>query len=143
MPGKITSPAIRNLVFERADHRCEYCLTPVACSVQPFAVEHIMPRIKGGSDDPSNLACSCGGCNGHKYNKTTASDPALLKPALLYNPRKHRWKKHFTWSDDFQRIIGVSAIGRATVETLHLNRPGVIKIRKLLIGSGEHPPISH
>ena len=141
MPNKISLTALRKLVFERAGYCCEYCLIPMACSIQPYAVEHIIPKSEGGSNDLNNLACSCGGCNGHKYNKRKAPDPANNDMVALFNPREHPWIDHFTWSNDFQRLIGISPTGRATIEALQLNRTGVVKVRKLLLLAGEHPPV--
>lgn len=38
-------------------------------------------------------------------------------------------------------IIGISSIGRATVEALKLNRPGLMNLRRVLYTLGEHPPM--
>lgn len=35
-----------------------------------FVLDHVVPRSKGGSDDPSNLVASCWLCNSGKGNKT-------------------------------------------------------------------------
>jgi hypothetical protein len=130
----------RKHVFERAHNRCEYCISPLSHSVQPFEVEHIIPEAKGGTDDLDNLASACGGCNGHKYIKTQAADPFDNQLVPLYNPRSMNWQEHFIWSDDYLLILGTSPIGRATVNALKLNRLGVINIRKLLFLDGLHPP---
>lgn len=44
------------------------------------------------------------------------------------------------WSDDFTLIIGLTPTGRATIETLFLNREGVVNLRQLLYAIGKHPP---
>gem|GEM_PF-4995517 len=41
----------------------------------------------------------------------------------------------------YSLIIGITPIGRATVEELQLNRNGVVNLRKVLYQMGEHPPI--
>ena len=46
--------ALRDLVRERAGHRCEYCHLPKAA--EPFFtyhIEHIVARQHGGGDDES------------------------------------------------------------------------------------------
>ncbi len=134
------SKKIRQTVFERAGFMCEYCLALLAYSPQPFSGEHIVPVSKEGSDDLDNLACSCGGCNGIKYNKTEAADPIGGKIVPLFHPRQMSWYDHFTWSPDFLLIIGITEIGRATVETLNLNRIGLINFRRALLKLGVHPP---
>lgn len=40
----------------------------------------------------------------------------------------------------YKLIIGTTPIGRATVETLQLNREGCINLRKALFAFGKHPP---
>ena len=123
----------------RAGFVCEYCLSPMSFSYQPFASEHIIPISKNGTDDLDNLASSCGGCNGYKYNKTTALDSITGSIVPLFNPRTMDWQEHFKWSSDFLKIMGNTDIGRATVETLHLNREGVLNTRRLLLLDGKHP----
>ena len=130
----------RTFVFKRANYRCEYCLSPLSHSIQPFDVEHIIPEVKEGTDDLENLASACGGCNGYKFTKTHAFDPFDNQLVPLYHPRLMDWNTHFVWSDDYLEIIGTSAEGRATVKALFLNRTGVVNIRRLLLLAGLHPP---
>lgn len=99
-----------------------------------------IPEPRGGSDELDNLAFACLGCNGHKHAKTEASDPVTGKPAPLFHPRRHRWKDHFAWSQDYTLIIGETATGRATVSALQLNREAHINLRSLLYAAGAHPP---
>lgn len=44
---------------------CAYCGDPI-----PTQVDHIIPRSRGGSDDRSNLAPACKGCNMEKLDFT-------------------------------------------------------------------------
>lgn len=127
-------------IEERADGLCEYCGLPHELSTPPFSIEHILPISKGGNDDLENLALACSVCNGSKYNKTEAVDPENLEIVALYNPRKDVWNKHFDWNTDFSLIVGKTAIGRATVEALKLNRERTVNIRKFLHSVGKHPP---
>lgn len=131
---------LRASVAARARDRCEYCLSPVRYATQRLSVEHVSPREKGGTNAFENLALSCQGCNNHKYNHVEARDPVSSQLVPLYNPRQHRWAEHFAWSADMLLIVGVSAIGRATVAALFLNRPGVVNLRRLLVAFNEHPP---
>ncbi len=136
----MVSPEIRQLVFSRAAYRCEYCHSPLSHSCQPFDVEHIIPLSKNGSNELHNLACACGGCNGHKFTKTHGFDTVSEQVVPRYHPRSMKWRYHFTWSDDFTELIGISPTGRITMETLHLNRTGNINMRQLLLLVGLHPP---
>lgn len=136
------SASDRQRVAERASQVCEYCQSQQRYSPDPYSAEHIRPRAQGGTSDLENLAWSCLGCNGHKYTSTVATDPATGREVALYNPRADRWADHFVWSTDFRIVVGISAIGRATVERLQLNRAGVVELRQLLHSVGRHPPIS-
>ena len=130
----------RDFVARRADYHCEYCRCPLKYSPNPMVVEHIVPRSKGGTDDLSNFALACGGCNAHKFTATTGLDPATGTEVPLYDPRRHHWDDHFIWGIDGVWIIGVTAIGRATVSKLRLNREGTLKLRELTRQSGEKAP---
>ena len=88
----------------------------------------------------ANLALACQGCNNHKYTKTEASDPVSGAMAPLFHPRRQRWRDHFTWDNTYTVIIGLTPTGRATVETLQLNRAGLVNLRRVLYAMGEHPP---
>jgi len=127
------------MVFARARGRCEYCHTPDGFVPGSFAVEHIVPRSIGGKTTLANLALSCPACNGHKYNKVEGSEPLTSQRVRLFNPRKQRWSDHFTWSHDFTLIIGLTPIGRATVETLQMNQQKMVNLRRLLVLAGLHP----
>ncbi|MBC7777199.1 MAG: HNH endonuclease [Phycisphaerae bacterium] len=131
---------LRNLVLQRAHNCCEYCFSQADYSPAPFGIEHIFPTAKGGASEPENLAWSCQGCNGRKHTFTDAPDPYTGFLAPLFNPRTDKWEEHFAWDEEFSQIIGLSPIGRATVECLDLNRKEVFNLRKLLVPLGLHPP---
>ncbi|MCB1089279.1 MAG: HNH endonuclease [Verrucomicrobiae bacterium] len=134
------SAATRHEVRERAKGACEYCRHQEGYSSDSFAIDHILPRSRGGSDEPDNLSLACNGCNGRKYNKTEGIDSVSGQRAPLFNPRKDQWSDHFQWSPDFTRIIGITAKGRATVSELELNRNSLVRLRRVLSGAGKHPP---
>lgn len=139
MPSDVPT-SLRETVYRRAGGCCEYCLSQARFSTQPFSVEHVFPRSRGGKATARNLALACQGCNNHKYNKTRGTDSITGQESRLFNPRRDRWHEHFTWSEDCTTIIGLSPVGRATVEGLRLNRPGLLELRRVLFAVGEHPP---
>jgi hypothetical protein len=120
---------------------CEYCRSPSDCSNSSFSVEHIEPRARGGSNDDNNLAWACMGCNDRKYTAIDAVDPVSGEIAKLFHPRQQRWDDHFSWTADFTLIVGRSAVGRATVAKLKLNRAELVKLRRILRMAGEHPRV--
>ena len=129
-----------NQIIERAKRLCEYCRCSMDYSAQPFVIDHIVPISEGGTTTMENLAFACGGCNGHKYTKVQALDPVSRELVSLYNPRTQKWLDNFVWSDDFLQAVGLTAIGRATINALQINRSGVVNMRKLLLMAGLHPP---
>jgi len=133
------SRKLRHIVAERALGCCEYCLSQECFSTQPFSLDHIISLEKGGETTPDNLALSCQGCNNHKYTKTEGHDPVTHRCVPLYHPRQNHWNEHFAWNEDCTLIIGLTPTGRATVGTLHLNRPGLINLRRLLYAAKKHP----
>jgi 5-methylcytosine-specific restriction endonuclease McrA len=140
MPERATTGRERRLVEERADRRCEYCLSPVDYSPDPFAVEHIVPRVRGRSHRPANLAFSCQGSNSYKRADTDALDSVSHQRVPLYHPRQDNWREHFAWNEDCTRLLGLTPTGRATIVKLELNRFGVVNLRRVLRSIGEHPP---
>ncbi len=140
MAARAIPRATQRLVRERAGDRCEYCRHPASYSCAPFACEHVVPRVRGAGDEPSELAWACAACNGHKHAKTQARDPLSGRLAPLYNPRRQRWTRHFAWSEDTLRILGRTATGRATVDALHLNSTELVNLREALRAVGKHPP---
>jgi hypothetical protein len=62
---------------------------------------------------------------------------AIQRPNL-FNPRTDDWRDHFSMTKRFL-IFGRTAIGRATVEALTMNRDAVIAIRKELVLLGRYP----
>ncbi len=138
--GKVRiSSSTRNLIIGRAGNLCEYCKCPADFATEPFSIEHIWPRSKGGSDESENLAFACIGCNIYKSDKTESLDAVSLQIVPLFNPRIMDWSNHFTWDTALTAIIGKTAIGRATIELIKLNRTPIKKLRRALIAIGEHP----
>jgi len=121
----------KKAVAERAKGCCEYCRSQVRFAIQPFSVEHIIPKSQSGKTTLDNLALSCQGCNNHKYNKTVGRDIVSGNVVSLYHPHQQQWSEHFAWNDDFNMVIGLTPTGRTTVETLQLNRDGVINLRRI------------
>jgi 5-methylcytosine-specific restriction endonuclease McrA len=128
-------------VTARAGGCCEYCRTQARFSSDSLSVEHVCPRSDGGATEFGNLALSCQGCNNRKYTSTEAVDPISGVTAPLFHPRLHRWSEHFTWSENAERIVGLTPTGRATVEKLQLNRNGLVNLRGVLYAAGKHPPV--
>lgn len=56
--------------------------------------------------------------------------------------RTQVWSEHFAWTDDGLRIVGKTAVGRATVIALRLSDdPDAILVRSYWVLAGWHPPV--
>jgi hypothetical protein len=109
-------------------------------SSDPFVIDHIFPKSLGGQTTMENIALSCNGCNGVKFTKTEAVDPFRSQIVPLFHPRKDKWEDHFGWDETWSQMIGITAIGRATIEALQLNRSTLVNLRHVLFEVGKHPP---
>lgn len=119
---------------------CRYCLTSELNSGMPLTYDHIEPRSKGGKTSFENVCRACRPYNEFKSDATHALDPLTGEPSLLFNPRTEAWAEHFRWSADGMRVEGVSAVGRATVIALRMNRPAITTARGRWAEAGWHPP---
>jgi HNH endonuclease len=131
---------LRRRVAEQARHRCGYCLTQEVVIGRPMEFDHLVPRALGGATTETNLWLACSLCNGHKSNRFLVVDPKTGSGVRVFNPRQQVWAEHFAWSQDTTRIDGTTAIGRATVAALQLNRPSLVLARRLWVSAGWHPP---
>ncbi len=124
----------------RASYLCEFCHANERWQYVKFTIDHVIPFSLGGSDSLENLTLACFHCNRRKTNRLTGIDPASQTEVALFNPRQDSWQEHFIWSTNKLSILGISAIGRATVAALLLNRERVIPIRAADLEIGRHPP---
>lgn len=134
----------REAVKRRAGYRCEYCQI-VGWELQ---IDHILPRAgrhRGPAehlDDPANLAAACAHCNRLKADFTTGRDPITDRDVRLFHPRRDVWAEHFTWSDDYARLLPLSEVGGATIARLRMNDSALKRQRRLLryASAGGAPP---
>jgi HNH endonuclease len=69
------SESLRQQVRERANNRCEYCLSHQDYVMGRLQIDHIQPVAKGGTDTEQNLCLACELCNQYKWTQTEAVDP--------------------------------------------------------------------
>ncbi|HBJ83770.1 MAG TPA: hypothetical protein DDZ88_07870 [Verrucomicrobiales bacterium] len=127
---------LRQMIWERARGRCEYCL--LRQEHEPFIplqLEHIIAKQHQGGDEPENLALACLLCNSHKGSNLTGLDPDTGQVTRLFHPRRDAWHSHFR--RDGALIIGCTDVGRTTVWLLQMNDVERIELRHFLLESGE------
>lgn len=128
--------ALRQLVSDRAQGCCEYCLMPEEASFATHEIDHIVAEKHGGLTEADNLALSCTLCNKHKGTDLTSIDPETGKIVPLYHPRRDQWRLHFQLRISDGEFVPLTPTGRVTVRLLQLNRRDRIDERKLFLEAG-------
>jgi len=123
-------------VRRRAGYLCEYCRMPESMSDTPFQIDHIIARQHRGKTAFSNLALACLHCNGHKGPNLTGIDPLTRKLTRLFDPRRHKWERHFCWRGSL--LQGMTPVGRTTIVVLDLNGPEILEFRRELMDEGKY-----
>ena len=140
MSKTYVSAALRQLVHDRANGTCEYCLMPEIAVLVSHEVDHVIAEKHGGRTESPNLALACTICNKHKGSDLASIDPVDGAIVRLFQPRGDRWPDHFQLRDG--EIMPLTAIGRVTVRLLQLNRAERRLERKGLLAAGVLPPMN-
>jgi HNH endonuclease len=130
--------ALTRLVWRRANGCCEYCRMPQAADPATFAIDHIVALKHEGPTSAGNLCLSCYYCNAFKGSDLASIDRKTRKLTPLFNPRRHKWVKHFRWDGAY--LMGRTAIGRVTITLLHINDDYRVGLREGLIEEKAFPP---
>lgn len=128
----------REFITARAGGCCEYCQMHQSLQGATFHIEHVIPRVRGGVSDSSNLALACPSCNLHKADRVSSQTNASTVAVVFFNPRSDVWAEHFEWDD--YTLIGKTEVGRVTIQALDLNQERRIKIRQAEQLFGLFPP---
>ncbi|MEH2374497.1 HNH endonuclease [Nostoc sp.] len=111
--------ALRRLVEERANYRCEYCQLPAGVAFFPHEIDHVIAQKHGGATDADNLALTCWRCNRHKGTDLGSFDPETGAFSFLFNPRTQKWAEHFTFLE--LDLMGLTPPGRTKIRLLQIN----------------------
>ncbi len=136
------STRLREQVRRRAERplRCGYCQSQERVTGVRLTIDHILPESLGGITMLDNLCLACWECNLRKGSRVSGFDEQTQREPRLFNPVTDEWDSHFTWAADGIEIHGLTAIGRATIDTLQLNRSALTRSRRLWYAAGWHPP---
>jgi hypothetical protein len=126
----------RQLVAERANLLCEYCLIGEIDSFYGCQVDHVISRKHGGSSDAFNLAFACALCNRAKGSDigSVATGGEFVR---FFNPRIELWSEHF-WLDQAM-IKPKTPIGEVTVLILGFNTSARVHEREIMLQFGTYP----
>lgn len=134
------SVKLRRSIRELFEGRCGYCQTAEALTADIFEIEHIVPRAVGGETVFENLCLACPSCNRYKSDRVSFLSKPSDSEVELFHPQQNDWLVHFRWNDDATELLGLTPIGQATIDLLRINRPQMIRVRKMWVAMGEHPP---
>ncbi len=134
------STDLRDCLLEADNRHCAYCYTTEANTGQPMTVDHIIPQSQGGTTMFENLCFACRRCNEFKGSVDSAKDPLTGETAVLFHPRQQTWVDHFQWDEAGALLIGLTAVGRATIVALNMNNPVIVDTRRRWVSVGWHPP---
>src|SRR4051812_26217640 len=121
------SDALRQAVIDRAQNRCEYCRLSQSAQEATFHIDHIRPQSAGGPTILDNLALACVTCSLRKAAREHVNDPETGTAVAIFNPRLNKWSDHF--SVNGVQMVGITTIGRGTIEALQMNRQHALDIR--------------
>jgi 5-methylcytosine-specific restriction endonuclease McrA len=91
----------RKETFLRDKYRCQYC----GIETHDLTLDHVIPRVRGGKHEWTNVVSACGTCNHRKGNKTPAEAGMPLRtipgppptnpyyPFLAYLDKREEWRK--------------------------------------------------
>jgi 5-methylcytosine-specific restriction endonuclease McrA len=66
VPYRRSIPLSRRAIFQRDDHRCQYC------GKRAENIDHVIPKVQGGKHNWENVVASCQRCNSRKGGRTPA-----------------------------------------------------------------------
>jgi hypothetical protein len=131
--------SLSEFVWERAHRCCEYCRMPQIYDELPFEIDHVIAEQHGGKTAASNLALACFADNHHKGPNLAGIDPKTRNRTWLFNPRRHRWARHFRWKGPM--LVGRTPVGRVTIAVLPINLAHRVRHRMQLIAEGVFPSV--
>ena len=66
-------PARRELLWLKEGKKCHWCGRATRLTVEDApdqaTIDHILPRYRGGTNEPENLVSACKGCNGRRNSE--------------------------------------------------------------------------
>jgi hypothetical protein len=109
--------------------RCGYCGVSETSVGGELEIDHFHPQAAGGSDDIENLVYACTACN--RFKGDYAPAPVAPESLRLLHPQRDDLGVHIE-ETVHGRLIGLTPRGWFHIQRLHLNRPQLVELRRLL-----------
>ena len=129
---------LRELVAERAEYLCEYCLIHEDDTHFGCQVDHVISVKHGGPTTAGNLAYACAFCNRQKGSDIGSIVWETDEFTRFFNPRTDHWADHFQLDEVI--IKPLTEIGEVTVRILGFNDSDRLLERQELMDLGRYPP---
>jgi 5-methylcytosine-specific restriction endonuclease McrA len=127
---------LRNLVAQRANYLCEYCLVAEVHRSSRYQIDHIISEKHGGSTTEDNLCYCCIFCNLNKGSDLGSINWQTNELVRFYNPRRDSWVENFSLNK--AEIQPLTEIGEVTVRIFDFNNPDRIIERQALMEAGQY-----
>lgn len=85
---KSFSPEVRKQIYRKSNGFC--CLCGEFVDYEDYTVDHIVPLAKGGTNDISNLQCTCRVCNSIKTDVLPNEFMDKITEMIVYDIRKNQ-----------------------------------------------------
>lgn len=86
--------SLRFKVFNRDRFTCKYCGKQSGADVI-LEIDHVIPVVKGGTNDIHNLVTACFECNRGKSKKIIDASSVEIMPSLVYMKQHRQQVKEF------------------------------------------------
>jgi hypothetical protein len=130
------SPELRQLIADRANLLCEYCLVAEADTFYGCEVDHIISLKHGRSSESDNLAYACALCNRSK-GSDIGSISTTGEFTRFFNPRTDRWAEHFRLEQ--AAISPLTTVGEVTARIFGFNDSARLHEREEMIRFRKYP----
>jgi hypothetical protein len=107
---------------------------PQSLTILPHELDHIIAQQHHSPTEPENLCIACALCNARKGPNLSGIDPRTGLLTRLFHPRQDVWSEHFRYENAV--LLGLTDVGRTTVEVLGINNADRLVTRRLLIEAG-------
>jgi len=115
-------------IWTKTEGRCAYCGKFLKPNKQwnSFEIDHMHPRIQGGSNDKNNLIASCVRCNHKKSGRTVEEykeylikqfTDCLTDMYFYKNPSKYIFSKILTYDQQMNLCLGIQNITDEILDT--------------------------
>lgn len=89
--GQWCRPDLRLAIYLRDSFRCLYCCADLhSADPRDITLDHLTPKVDGGSNDPSNLVTACRSCNCSRQDKSLL---LFAGPETIRDIRRHTARK--------------------------------------------------